>query len=182
LVLFERFYRAAAAVNTLLFIGMAVYVWFRYVGLPYAVAYDFGVGGRPEIGPKTRLITPLAAITAAAGFTTSLLTVFSLKRHELVERYPYLINLPAIALILGKLPQDRARQYIDRLFIPLPIVAAALAALMAFTSYLILESAEQRRLVVDESLLVAAVLSFAVGAGVGTVLYFRRIYLQLKNT
>jgi hypothetical protein len=39
--LFERFYRAAAAVNTLLFIGMAVYVWFRYVGLPYAVAYDF---------------------------------------------------------------------------------------------------------------------------------------------
>jgi hypothetical protein len=85
-------------------------------------------------------------------------------------------------LILGKLPQDRARQYIDRLFIPLPIVAAALAALMAFTSYLILESAEQRRLVVDESLLVAAVLSFAVGAGVGTVLNFRRIYLQLKNT
>ena len=180
--MFERFYRAAAAVNTLLFIGMAVYVWFRYVDLPYAVAYDFGVGGLPEIGPKTRLITPLAAITAAAGFTTALLTVFSLKRHELVERYPYLINLPAIALILGKLPQDRARQYIDRLFIPLPIVAAALAALMAFTSYLILESAEQRRLVVDESLLVAAVLSFAVGAGVGTVLYFRRIYLQLKNT
>jgi hypothetical protein len=79
LVLFERFYRAAAAVNALLFIGMAVYVWFRYVGLPYAVAYDFGVGGRPEIGPKTGLVTPLAAITAAAGFTTSLLTVFSLK-------------------------------------------------------------------------------------------------------
>ncbi len=180
--MFERFYRAAAAVNIMLFIGMVVYVWYRYVGLPYAVAYDFGVGGQPEIGAKTNLITPLATMTSTVGFTTALLTVFSLRRHELVERYPYLINLPAIALILGKLPQDKARNYIDKLFIPLPIVAAALAALMAFTSHLILESAEQRQLVVDESLLVAAVLSFAVGTGVGTVLYFRRIYLQLKNT
>ncbi len=48
-------------------------------------------------------------------------------------------------------------------------------------TYVIIESAKEGRLMFTQSLLPAAVLIFALGVSVGTILYFRKIYLQLRG-
>jgi len=179
--MFDRFFKAAALLNALMFAALVVYTLHGYGGLPDLVAVDFGPAGEPVMGPKTYLATPVVVIVGAAGLVAAFIAFFTLKRHTIVERYPYLINIPAVAMILGRLPRDEARKYIDKLLLPLPLVGAATTALMALTTYVIIESAKEGRLIIMQNLLIAGVLAFAVGVGLGTILYFRRIYTQLRG-
>ncbi len=119
----DRFFKAAALLNALMFVALVVYALHGYGGLPDLVAADFGPAGEPVMGPKTHLATPLVVIVGAAGLVAALIAFFTLKRHKIVERYPYLINIPAVAMILGRLPRDKARKYIDKLLAPSPLSA-----------------------------------------------------------
>ena|GEM_PF-1334876 len=179
--LLRDYFRVAAAVNALLVVGLVIYTVYGYASLPEVVAVSFGPGGEPRIGHKTYLITPLAFMVGSAVAVAALITVFTLKRYVLIERYPYLVSLPALALILGKLPNDTARSYIDRLFTPLPLVAAALQAIMAFVDTVIVESARVGRLTLPEILqmVVIAALSFAIVAGL--TFYYRKVFIELRR-
>ncbi len=119
--MFDRFFKATTLLNALMFAALMVYALHGYGGLPDLVAVDFDAAGEPVMGPKTYLATPIVVIVGAAGLVAALMAFFTLKRHTIVERYPYLISISAVAMILGRLPRYEARKYIDKLFLPSPI-------------------------------------------------------------
>jgi uncharacterized membrane protein YhdT len=86
---------------------------FTYFTLPEEIATHFGLSGKPtSYGDKTAfLILPIAFSLAPAIFL--IVTRF---RFMLINKYPYLINLPAFYTHLSKLPENRRGAWINKYF------------------------------------------------------------------
>ncbi len=150
-----------------------------YNALPDVVALDFGPDGQPVIGPKERLLTSLTPIIGIGLGTALIITAIVLFRHTLVDRYPYLINLPALTLILGKIAdKDVRRQYIDRLFVPVALVTYLDLVIIAASAIMVLEAA--RTFSFDATTFTGLLVILTGGFIAGMLLYYRSIYKQIK--
>jgi len=173
-----RFILASIALGLLLMVAVVVYSAVEYSMLPDLVAVDFGPGGRPEIGPKEELLTPLAIVNGIGLGVVALISVMTIYRHKIVERYPYLINLPALTLVLGRIADGkRKREYIDRIFVMLALVPLFVAAMLGVVVASILEAAKSMTfdgtfMMASTSVLVAALIA-------ASLLYYRSIYKKI---
>lgn len=173
-----RFISVSVALGCLLMAAIVAYAAVSYSTLPDEVAIDFGPDGRPVTGPKEELLTPLAISIGVGLGSVVLLSVMVIYRHAIVERYPYLINLPALALVLGRITDsEKRRQYIDRVFMLLALVPLFVAAIIGLVTSSILEAA--RRMTFEGSVLLASVLSLTAVLVAGSLLYYRSIYKKI---
>ncbi|MCS7094351.1 MAG: DUF1648 domain-containing protein [Thaumarchaeota archaeon] len=159
---------------------VAAYALLSYGSLPEIVAIDFDFAGRPtQYAPKTELLTVLLLLIAIMSSITVLISVISINRHTVVERYPYLINLPALALLMGRLPSERRRFYVDRVFMPLPALALFLnVAFFLSLTHLIIESAKTEIFPAIHVLSLVIVPTFSIILLM--ILYYRKIYHELR--
>lgn len=159
---------------------LAAYALVVYESLPERVAIDFDAAGRPtRYAPKPELLTILYLLIGVLASVTALISVISVKRHAIVERYPYLVNLPALAILLGKLPEQIRRTYVDRIFVPLPAVGLVLNAGVFFPLvHIMLEASKTEYF--PPLPVIAIVLTFALSIAPAMILYYRKIYRELK--
>jgi hypothetical protein len=160
-------------------VALTVYALDRYNALPENVAVGFGPDGQPIIGPKTRLLMPIAVMTGAWLAIALLVTAFVAFRHKILDSYPYLINLPGLILLLGKIAEREKRlEYIDRLFVALASVPVLVFGINAVVTTMMLESAVT--FAFDPTFMLGS-LTIMTGAFVtGVLLYYRAIYKEIK--
>jgi uncharacterized membrane protein len=107
--------KALVAVNLVIMMLAWVYVSFYYPSLPDTVPTHFDLSGRVSgYGHKSTLLLPPIILTIAV--VLILLTVKY--RFTLINRYPYLVNLPAFAMVLASptiSPESKA-DFINRIF------------------------------------------------------------------
>jgi hypothetical protein len=170
---------ALLAIGWVLNVAVTVYALDRYSALPENVAVSFGPDGQPIIGPKTRLLTPIAVMTGTWLAVALLVTTFVIFRHKILDNYPYLINLPGLTLLLGKIAEREKRlKYIDRVFVALPLTLFLLFGINAVVVTTILESAVT--FAFDPTFMLGS-LTIMTGAFVaGVLLYYRSIYKEIK--
>jgi len=155
-----------------------------YDRLPDDVALGFNWEGLPRsYGPKEQLlyilIFPMIATTVSVA---ALINGLTLLRHTLVSKYPYLINIPALSLLLGseRLTDEERRHYIDKMFIVMPLVSLYVIGLIGWTTYATLEAGRTGQML-SGPLLLAATLGSTVVLIVPMLLYYRRIYHSIKK-
>ena len=174
-----RYMTALLVIGWALNVALTVYALDRYNALPENVAVGFGPDGQPIIGPKTRLLTPITVMTGTWLAIALLVTAFVIFRHKILDSYPYLINLPGLTLLLGKVAdREKRREYIDRIFVALPLALILLFGIDAVVVTTILESAAT--FAFDPTILFGS-LTIMTGAFVaGVLLYYRSIYKEIK--
>lgn len=105
---------------------------YAYFTLPEEIATHFGLSGKPtSYGDKTGfLILPIAFSITPAIFL--IVTGF---RFRLINKYPYLINLPAFYTHLHRLPEERRGIWINKYF---ELVLALGVSISLFLLFLLL--------------------------------------------
>ncbi|MCS7117917.1 MAG: DUF1648 domain-containing protein [Thaumarchaeota archaeon] len=161
--------------------AVAAYALLSYESLPERVAIDFDFAGRPtRYAPKSELLSMLVLLVAILSSVTIFTSVLSIKRHTIVERYPYLVNLPALAILIGKLSPQLRKTYIDRAFIPLP--ASILMLNLVFflpLVHIIIEAARTEFFPSMPFITLSLTIVFLIV--LFTMLYYRRIYKELRS-
>jgi len=155
---------AAILVELLLMWGSALYM---YTSLPGVVPTHFDLGGMPTVyGEKIiLLVIPLAFSAAPIIFLA--ITKF---RFALVNKFPYLINLPAFYMSLAKLPFEERGKWINKYFEASLLMGSALTLLMLLMELEIYRGAVEGRL----SGLLPPFLA-ALFAVIGLYIYYLRI-------
>ena len=174
-----RYMAALLVIGWVLNVAVTVYALDRYNALPENVAVGFGPDGQPIIGPKTRLLTPITVMTGTWLAIALLVTAFVIFRHKILDSYPYLINLPGLTLLLGKIAEREKRlEYIDRLFVALASIPVLVFGINAVVMTMMLESAVTFSF--NPSILIGS-LTIMTGTFVaGILLYYRSIYKEIK--
>jgi uncharacterized membrane protein len=114
----------------ILIIVIIVLIWLvglqAYTTLPEKIPTHFDFSGKPDaFGTRTTfLILPIAF--SLAPLIIVLLIRF---RFALINRYPYLVNLPAFFSQLGQLPEERKSYWVNKYF---EFVAAVGVAVSVF--------------------------------------------------
>jgi hypothetical protein len=170
---------ALLVIGWILNVAVTVYALGRYNALPENVAVSFRPDGQPIIGPKTRLLMPIAVMTGTWLVIALVITAFVIFRHKVLDNYPYLINLPGLTLLLGKVAdREKRREYIDRVFVALPMALLLVFGINAVVVTTILESAVT--FAFDPTFMLGS-LTIMTGAFVaGVLLYYRAIYKEIK--
>jgi uncharacterized membrane protein len=99
---------------------------YAYSALPDRIPTHFDISGKPDaFGNRvTFLLLPIAF--SLAPLIILLIIRF---RFTLVNRFPYLVNLPAFFTQIGRLPEDRQTYWLNKYF---EFVAAVGVAVSAF--------------------------------------------------
>ncbi len=105
------------------------------VTLPDRVPTHFGIGGKPDAyGSKgSLLILPLAFSLAPV-----IILLVVLFRFTLVNRFPFLVNLPAFYLNLGKMAEEQRGLWVNRYFALVAVLGLALTLFFCFLMLVIL--------------------------------------------
>ncbi len=97
----------------LILLTMWILAIYAYSTLPQEVPVHFGFGGKPtRYGGKTTFFI-LSALFSIAPVIFLLITKY---RFTLINRHPYLVNLPAFFTNLTKIPEKRRSFWINRYF------------------------------------------------------------------
>jgi uncharacterized membrane protein len=101
------------ALTILGLVAIWIFAIYAYLTLPKEVPVHFGFKGEPtRYGSKSAfLIVPVAFSIAPVIFL--LLTKF---RFTLINRYPYLINLPAFFTNISKIPEKKRGFWVNKYF------------------------------------------------------------------
>lgn len=107
---------------------------YAYATLPEVIPTHFGVDGKPDSfgGKETWIILPIAFSIAPV-----LILLIVRYRFEIIEKHPYLVNLPAFLIHLSRLPGERKYYWIDRYFEILSCFGAILTAYLLIIEYAI---------------------------------------------
>jgi uncharacterized membrane protein len=108
--------------STLLWANVAIIVimvgipWYYYFMMPPIVPTHWSLSG--EVTSKGSSLSLVLLLSALMPLANVIIVVVYLLRWRLIENYPYLINLPAISLLIGseRIPQDKKRELIERIF------------------------------------------------------------------
>lgn len=124
--------RTFVTLNILALVLIWIASLFAFTTLPERVPTHFGISGQPDaFGSKTTfLILPLAFSIAPV-----ILLLVIRYRFALVNRFPYLVNLPAFFSQIGQLPEERRSYWLNKYF---EFIAAVGVAISAFLFALLL--------------------------------------------
>lgn len=94
-------------------LGMWILAIYACLTLPHEVPAHFGFSGEPNrYGDKsTFLILP-----AAFSIAPIIFLLLAKYRFTLINKHPYLINLPAFFIYISKIPKERRGLWVNRYF------------------------------------------------------------------
>jgi len=123
----DRVGKVLYALNLALLAAILCLGAYAYVALPEVVPTHFGPSGEPTAyGPKYMVLV-LAGCLAIA---PAVIVAFTGLRFTLLNKYPYLINMPAFYAKIPRLPRERRGVWVNRYFKGLLGMGAALSAVM----------------------------------------------------
>ncbi len=134
-----------------------------YLGL-----ISMGLGG--EVGEAALILVATAILTQ-----TLFLLLYKF-RYTLVKRYPYLINLPALGILLGSpdfTPEERGR-ILDRIFNIIPFMTLYLQLLWTLIFAFMLTEAPENIIGITITVVSLAPIPLII-------LYYRSIYRQVRR-
>lgn len=151
-----------------------------YSILPESVPTHYDFAGNPtSYGDKFTLIATVFLASIAA---PSIIILLSLLRFRLIEKYPYLISLPAFTMLLKDLPKEKIDAAINEIFEVVLLVGFVLGLGLLFLNYLAFESALNPEIPKMMGYFVL-VFVLAVFAAVFAAMYmYKRIYEKFKKS
>lgn len=95
------------------FVGIWVLGIYAYITLPQQVPTHFGFDREPTTyGEKTMFIT----IPSAFSIAPVIFLILTRLRFTLINKYPYLLNLPAFFIYISKVHSERRGLWVNRYF------------------------------------------------------------------
>jgi len=128
------------AANILLIFILLALPWIYYYTLPEIVPTHWGLQGEvTSTGSKYDAVLILSVTMPIANIIILIIWTF---RWVLVRKYPYLINLPAITMVLGseKFPQEKKDEIIEKIFDISLLIGIIVGVYMLILEWGILES------------------------------------------
>ncbi|MBI2937364.1 MAG: DUF1648 domain-containing protein [Thaumarchaeota archaeon] len=97
-------------------VGLA-FIWaigiYAYMSLKGAIPTHFGPSGQPDAYGSSEVFLIVTPLISIAPLAIMLMTRY---RFTLVNRYPYLINLPAFYAYITRIPFERRGYWVNRYF------------------------------------------------------------------
>jgi uncharacterized membrane protein len=107
-----------------------------------------------------------------------LLTLIYRYRWSIINKYPYLINIPAFMMLDGRLDENKRKCYIDRIYAILALIGIYIGVLMVFIEYVI---GTPSFIEYHGALFTVGMIIFSIAPAAGILLYYRRIYLDYRR-
>ena len=108
----------------------------------------------------------------------TLLTLIYHYRWMIINKYPYLINIPAFMMLDGRLDEYKKRYYVDRIYAILALIGVYIGVLMVFIEYAI---GVPSFIEYHGALFTIGIIIFSIAPALGILLYYRRIYLEYRE-
>jgi len=132
-----------AAANLLLIVLMFSIAAYYHSVLPEKVPTHFGIEGKPNVyGSKDSLLMLPFAFSIAQVIILAIVKL----RFTLVNKYPYMINLPAFYANLTKLPVDKRGKWVNRYFEALLLFSLGIGIYLAILELSIYEGVRNQSL------------------------------------
>ncbi|RLG51851.1 MAG: hypothetical protein DRN96_04295 [Thermoproteota archaeon] len=168
--------RAAAVLAVVVVAVMWAHVLLAYGRLPEKIPTRFDEEGRPAAyGSKRSLLAMVAVFTIAPALVLAIVWF----RFTLVNKYSYLVSLPAFFIRLRGLPPGERSRFVNRYFEAMSAIALLLAVLMYLLELSILKAAAGRAMAVK--FIPVAVVSWVAVVMAGLILYLRRLSRELEE-
>jgi len=157
---FNIFYRILIYLNILFGLTLLVYPMIYY----------------PSIGDIT-----LPIIGVSFSIANFIIAIVSAYRFALIERYPYLINLPAITIVLYEagLTPDEKGFYINRMFGVVLKLGAMLGATFLILEYMVIQDIVFG-ISINQSFLIAYSIVVPIIIVIWVLIEYARIYRDIK--
>jgi uncharacterized membrane protein len=156
-------------------IGIWILAFYAYFILPNEVPLHFGLSGEPtRYGDKsTFLILP-----ATLSIVPIIFLFLAKYRFTLINKYPYLINLPAFFAYISKIEKERRGLFVNRYFETLLCLGVGLTFSLLVMELGIFWATIHDKLPVW---FVPFSLSLPIWLTVPFLFFLRKIHLKLKN-
>lgn len=146
---------------------------YSYLTLPQVVPVHFGLSGEPtRYGGKIELLFLAVPLSIAP----TLFLLVTKYRFTLINKYSYLVNLPAFFTYITKIPRERRGLWVNRYFESLLALGATITFLLLIIEYEVYLSALEGRVhpwfIFVPLTIVCTIIPF--------VLYLRRISHEMK--
>jgi len=166
------------ALILLILVGL-VLIWvvgvYAYSTLPERVPVHFNLWGEPDAyGDRIIFLILPSALTLGP----SIILVTSLKRFSLVNKHPYLINLPAFYTRITNLPQHLRGQWINRYFEALLALGASITLFMLAIQVMIYHGAVNRGL---PAIYPIAIITTPIPLTTAFILYLRKLQKEMEK-
>lgn len=146
---------------------------YSYLTLPQVVPVHFGWNGEPtRYGEKIELLFLAVPLSIAP----SIFLLITKYRFTLINKYSYLVNLPAFFTYITKIPKERRSLWVNRYFESLLAFGAAITFFLLLIEYEVYLSALQGRV---HPWLVFVPLTI-VGSIIPLIFYLRRLSQEMK--
>ncbi|NOZ58209.1 MAG: DUF1648 domain-containing protein [Euryarchaeota archaeon] len=157
-------------------LGMWMLAVYAYLTLPQEVPVHFGFDGEPtRYGDKSTFLI----LTAAFSIAPVIFILLTKYRFTLINRHPYLVNLPAFFTSISKIPEERRGLWVNRYFEGVLYLGAALTFSLLIMEIGIYAGKIHGKL---PSWFMPFSLSLPVWLILPFLLYLRRLYLELERS
>ena len=131
---------AGLAFNIAITAALILLPWLYYPLMPSTVPTHWSLSGK--VTSYGSSFTSALLFSALMPLGNVIILVVYWLRWRLVEKYPYLINLPAVALLIGseRVPKNVRRRLIEEILDVLLVVGACLGIYMLLLEYGILSA------------------------------------------
>lgn len=149
-----------------------------YVSIKGIIPTHFNFSGEPTAYAKPTLLywvlIPIVHLSIVV-----LMNIVYHYRWTLINKYPYLINIPAFMMMNGRADESKRRYYIDRIYSILSIISVYIGILMIFIEFGIGYSSIIKyyyNIVFTVGMIIITI--FLV---LGIILYYKNVYRDYKE-
>ncbi|MGC8479615.1 MAG: DUF1648 domain-containing protein [Candidatus Micrarchaeia archaeon] len=148
-----------------------IVLWNNYNALPNTVAIHYGLNGQPNAyGPKAALLIPTTLLI----LITFLFILILRFRYTLIEKYPYLINLPSFVYKIGFEKNKKVKsELINKVFTVYTLSILYISILNLLITFSISTS--------NASLLLPSLFVIIIIFVVSVLALYRNIYKAISN-
>ena len=148
-----------------------------YISISGLIPTHFNFAGKPTAyGESTLLYWMLIPISHLSILV--LLNVVYYYRWTLINKYPYLINVPAFMMVDRRLDESKKKYYVNKIYSILSLVGVYVGVLMIFIEFSMGYSS-----IIEYygTVFIIGILIFSVFLVIGIILYYKKIYMDYKK-
>ena len=148
---------------------------YAYYAAPSTIPTHYGINGKPDEYGSKNIFLWLPSIFSIAPIIFLLIWKY---RFNLIEKHPYLINLPAFFSIILNLPENEKKEYINRYFEYLLLLGVAITfALVILNAAICMGAIEER---MPSYLILFSILLIFIPIPI-LILYLRKMAYEVKT-